>query len=431
MTCVSFRVFHRVACAFASGILALSLAGCSLVDATLPPRAFDINQNTQNVRESGILLNIVRASRSEPLNFVALSKYTGTGSLALNDSLVKNSFLRFGAANSIVTGQSLANSVNANAANSFDVGTLENRDFYGGFLAPLDLEGLNLLLNAGLSREIVFHSVMQGFRVTRSDGRAFFFRNAPNDDTWTEGTLVENQSPRCAQLYDGSEQRFERVFVTEIWQPPHEQDCKYQKFLYFLRLAVRAGITVEAIPLPQPKLTNDRTSRTSAERDRSSQPRTAIYVVCYDAAIAQENNVNLPADAPGACGSKKRTPTLTHEFQFRFQFPPPVASLVPVVRSPYAVFQFYGHLLNSDAGARVKLSDLTRRWSGSREAALLTVRKGGLDCFARASYAGTDYCVPNEGARNTKEIFVLLNTLVAMSTNRSALPVSPTFVLTP
>ena len=40
--------------------LALLAAGC--VDAMLPPRAHDINQSTQNVRESAILLNLVRAA---------------------------------------------------------------------------------------------------------------------------------------------------------------------------------------------------------------------------------------------------------------------------------------------------------------------------------------------------------------------------------
>ena len=37
------------------------LAGC--IDSTLAPRASDINIGTQNVRESAILTNIVRASR--------------------------------------------------------------------------------------------------------------------------------------------------------------------------------------------------------------------------------------------------------------------------------------------------------------------------------------------------------------------------------
>src|SRR5687767_4754206 len=89
----------RVMRSFAQAVLPLAvlvMGGCSIVDGTLAPRAYDINQNTQNVRESGILLNIVRASRSEPLNFVALSRYTGTGSLALNEGLSKNDLLKFG-----------------------------------------------------------------------------------------------------------------------------------------------------------------------------------------------------------------------------------------------------------------------------------------------------------------------------------------------
>src|SRR5215468_6241340 len=111
------------------------IAGC--VDSTLVPRAYDINQGTQNVRESAILTNIVRASRSEPLNFVALSKYTGTGSLALNEALVKNTPAIKPASTSVLS-QIFSSSVNASQSNSFDVGTLENKDFYGGFMSPLD-----------------------------------------------------------------------------------------------------------------------------------------------------------------------------------------------------------------------------------------------------------------------------------------------------
>jgi hypothetical protein len=117
--------------------------------------------------------------------------------------------------------------------------------------------------------------------------------------------------------------------------------------------------------------------------------------------------------------------------QFRFQFNTPIEGVAPVVRSPYAVFQYYGHLLANIKHERVQLSELSRRKDPRREARLLTIQTGGGDCFADTQYAGTRYCVPHERSKNTKEIFVLLNTLVAISTNRSALPVSPTFVLTP
>src|ERR1700754_1538855 len=134
------------------------LAGC--VDSTLAPRASEINLGTQNVRKSPTLTNIARASRSEPLNFVALSKYTGTGSLALNEALIKNTSAIKPASTSVLS-QIFTSSVNASQSNSFDVGTLENKDFYGGFMSPLDLESLNLLLNAGLNKELVLHSVIE------------------------------------------------------------------------------------------------------------------------------------------------------------------------------------------------------------------------------------------------------------------------------
>lgn len=413
---------------------ALMVAGCAFVDGTLPPRAYDINQNTQNVRESGILLNIVRASRSEPLNFVALSRYTGTGSLSAGSSLSLSDLFSFGGPGSFTTRGSLSNNVNTNTGTTFDVGMLENRDFYGGFLSPLDLEALNLLLNAGLSRELVFHSVMRGFRVSHENGAVYLFDNNPEDDRW-RGDGVRGRSPYCASLYDGSETAFEPVFLTEIWQPPHEADCRYQKFLYFLRLAVRYGVTVEAIPLPQRSIGEDRGrsgGKSSGGGDRERSGPNAVYFVCYDPAIARENGLPLPRNRDVACGAgKRRSIGRTHEFEFRFTFRRPVAAIVPIVRSPYAVFQYYGHLLASGAKSYVHLSGLSRREGLAREAALLTIEPGGTDCFAHASYGGAEYCVPNRGTRNTKETFVLLNTLVAISTTRSALPTSSTFVLTP
>ena len=389
------------------------LAGC--IDSTLAPRASDINLGTQNVRESAILTNIVRASRSEPLNFVALSKYTGTGSLSLNQSATVNAYARH--PTSVSFGQIFGTSANAAQGNSFDVGTLENKDFYGGFMSPLDLESLNLLLNAGLNKELVLLSVIEAFRV-RLAGRSLLFVNNPEDDVPYNGTP-------CVSLYDGTEHAFEPVGQRGIWRDPVA--CKYQKFLYFLRVAVRWGVTVEAAAAGKPA----GTSKGGKSSSGNSSGSKIQYFVCYDPAIAQENGMPGRADAPGACGSRNRDVAQTREMQFRFQFNSPIEGVAPVVRSPYAVFQYYGHLLANIKHERVQLSELSRRKDPRREARLLTIETGGGDCFADTLYAGTRYCVPNEKSKNTKEIFVLLNTLVAISTNRSALPVSPTFVLTP
>ena len=397
-------------------VLCALVAGC--VDSTLAPRAADINLGTQNLRESAILLNIVRASRSEPLNFVALSKYTGTGSVSLNESLTKNYPAVKPNGPSTVLNAILGTSASAGQGNAFDVGTLENKDFYGGFMSPLDLESLNLLLNAGLNKELVLHSVIEAFRV-RLAGRSLLYVNNPEDDVAWNGTP-------CTSLYDGTERAFEPVSQREIWRDPVA--CKYQKFLYFMRVAVRWGVTVEASAGAKPPSSSGKGKSSSGSGD--SGPR-AQYFVCYDPAIAQENGMPGRPDAPGACGSKNRDAGQTREMQFRFQFNSPIEGVAPVVRSPYAVFQYYGHLLANVKERHVQISELSRRKDPRREARLLTIETGGVDCFADTFYAGKRYCVPNEKSKNTKEIFVLLNTLVAISTNRSALPVSPTFLLTP
>ena len=194
---------------------------------------------------------------------------------------------------------------------------------------------------------------------------------------------------------------------------------------------------MEAIPLPQPYIGDSdrrrggRDSDRMRDRDRDRSGPTAVYFVCYDPAIASENGLPIPKNTDAACGAKRKVVGRTHDFQFRFDFKRPIAGITPVVRSPYAVFQFYGQLLATDSLGRVRLSQLSRRDALPREPTLLTIDKGGGDCFARALYNGELYCVPNEGTRNTKEVFVLLNTLVAISTNRSALPTSQSFVLTP
>lgn len=424
--------------------LAILAAGC--VDSMLPPRAHDINQSTQNVRESAILLNLVRASRSEPLNFIALSKFTGTGSANINQSFLDNNLIKFGAPTNAFINGAATTSFGGGVGNSFDVGTLENRDFYGGFMSPLDLESLNLLMNAGLNREIVFHSVLHGVRVANRRGEPFLFENKPDDDSWSEGGHVERNSPKCKALYPIAtdtlrESNFEPILKTPIWQAPHESDCRYQKFLFFLRLAVRYGITVEAVPVAgkaagrgkigaAPKASSRGGRDGGRDRDWEGDGPSARYVVCFDPAIARENG--LPGgqiDAPGACG--RRSTEARGDNEFRFLFHESIGGVVPIVRSPYAIFQFYGELLQARSATHITLSEYSLRKDRRREPRLLTIEQGGLDCFARTIYGGTDYCVPNHQSKNTKEIFVLLNTLVALSTNRSALPVSPTFVLTP
>ncbi len=84
-------------------------------------------------------------------------------------------------------------------------------------------------------------------------------------------------------------------------------------------------------------------------------------------------------------------------------------------------------------GSRVRLIDAHTPRLPTGDSKLFTVVKtrDAEGCFASVSHQGEYYCVPNEGANNTKEIFVILNALVNLSTTRSALPLTPTVLLPP
>ncbi len=370
------------------------------------------------------MLNIVRASRFEPMNFVALSKYTASGIVEGGLQVTSNQGLMYDILNKgpIQAGTTATTGVvqnvvipsaKVNTSGNFDVAPLENQDFYGQFLSPLDIATINLLVNAGISRELVLHSIVKGVRVVRADGTIFEYQNDPANDGWL-GREGPEQRRQCEQMR--RQGAFGSPFANTLWTGQHARDCVYQKFLYFLQAALQYGMTTQPQLLPNPLARSDK-----------SQPKMVQRVVmCFDPAVAQEyGRVVHPSLA---CGSGHFSPTNPI---FR-GLGPQVKGVIPVMRSPYAVFQYYGRVLATETTQRVELLDAKSIRLPTGDSSLLTVRKGIRgDCFARAVHGGDMYCVPNEGANNTKQVFVLLNVLVNLSTKRNALPLTPTVYVAP
>ena len=359
-------------------------------------------------------MNIVRASRNETLDFIAVSKYTGSGTLGLtSNALTRASGPSGGAFPNATVGP---NNIVATAGNSFDLSTLENREFYTGILRPLSLPELDLILRSSLPRELIFHVILDSVKVVLADGKSFRFYNDPTDDTWTDET-IEPLSPHCEALTNkytaigGS--GFQPAFVSSAWLGIHERDCRYQKFLYFLGLALIYGLNTEAKSFPNPAAKTDK-----------SQPATITQIqLCLDPSLAQNKIIS----ASLRCGSTVKR----GEGQFVFFGGGVVKSIEPVWRSSYAAFRYFGKLLATGTIERVRLDAGLPSLTRPGDPRILTIVSGGVPCFTQLTYGGQYYCVPNEGAVNTKEVFTLLSTLVALSTSQSALPVTQSVILSP
>jgi hypothetical protein len=421
------------------GLLSASV-GCAAVDATLSPRGHNVNLVAGNLRDNNVLVNIVRASHDEPLDFITIAKYTATGSLGLTSNLLTRVFPG-------PVGTVGPNNLAAMAGNTIDLGTLENNGFYSQFMSPVPVGIVHLLLHSGLSRPIVFHALLDAIKINLPNGDSFRFENDPNNDKWTyAGGAVEERSHECedrSKPKPGIGSAFNSPFAwsvwkngvrEDLWRGAHKNGCNYQKFLYWLRVAFSYGVTTEEVSVPNPAAKMDKSPVSNSVTNTNTSQLATIPParVCFDPALGRKSISEYPLPSL-LCGPK----TKPSGGQFPVAGGTAIKAFVPEFRSPYAVFGYFGHLIAYDTVDRVKLD------AGLREAGfdipslhwrdgprILTV-DGTPPCFARINYEGRDYCVPSENANNTKEIFTLLNALVALSILQTALPVTQSVIVQP
>jgi hypothetical protein len=103
-------------------------------------------------------------------------------------------------------------------------------------------------------------------------------------------------------------------------------------------------------------------------------------------------------------------------------------------RSIFGIFTYLGDMIAKDDADQVRLHAFPELISETTvDAPLLTVLKGGTNggCFIGLGYEGQSYCVPEQGAENTKRIFNILNALLALKTAAGDLPVTQTVRIAP
>jgi hypothetical protein len=405
---------RTILCAVISGWL----GGCAIVDNALSPRTYSINEGADAVLNNTILLNILRASSSEPLNFVAIAKYTGAGQLGLNAQAGQFIY----AAQAIhPASQYGPNTISGQVNGSFDLNVLETKDFYTGLLRGMDASQTGVWFSQGLTRELVFYVLIASIRTTAPDGAVYEYRNDPADDDWhrrSSNEEPEHNSQVCIPKADDLTKRTQFDYL-EMWYGLHENDCRFQKFRFLVDLAVKYGLRTETVTIPNPKWTKASTT----------EPKTlSKFATCYDPALFREFVHKKLVPGLKVCGNSKSVEAK----QFSIRGPGTLTGVELVVRSPFAIFQYLGRILATDSQQQVVLKGRERTGNESANPQVLTVVSGfGPSCFAEAWYHGASYCVPMEGTENTKQIFTLLRAVLATNIAATDLNATPTIRVTP
>lgn len=380
--------------------LAALLSGC-IAFGTIDKRATALNESAGAAQNRAILLNLVRASRFEPLYFLAMTQLNGSATADLKLGLPEltvgprqaasqKDYILGGTANND------SNVLDNSTVTSFQESVLGSKDFYAGLLAPIDLKDVDLLLHQGFSRELIFDLVIQKATITvhtdQGDGDPTVIYNDPSDAK------------------------------------------RYAVFEGYIREAMVHGLTTQSFEAPDDSADTDDASGASPHH----KPKLTEHAeLCYDralASVAAREDFHTGAKLCGVDSPAVRASSRTSDLMVELHHQK--LKIDVTTRSIYGVFAYLGAMVAQGDASRVSLHAYPELPAETTvEAPLLVVTHAGTvgdqGCFVGLGYEGQHYCVPQEGADNTKKIFNILNALLALKTASGDLPITQTVRIAP
>lgn len=146
--------------AFLSALVVLitALSGCSH-GIQIREHAMDYNRAISGAENEMLLLNILRASRGEPMKFTRIDSVTGS----LHSSIGSNIGTSFGAAAQTVSTQ--ATSIGAGSRPTYVYQPLNTKQFYNDFTAPIGADTFRLYMEQGWDVRLLAHALIEEARL--------------------------------------------------------------------------------------------------------------------------------------------------------------------------------------------------------------------------------------------------------------------------
>lgn len=401
----------------------LALTACAAVD-QFGSRVDDANTNSQDATNRETLLNIVRASKYQPLNFIAITQVSGSQTESVTTGLPTVSIgPAQTAANHIYQ---ISNSVNSQANGSYQSNPLISAQFTTGMLAPISPTTL-AYLTAAHPRETVLHLTIEAI-VLRHSRKMYRFRNLRTPDEKVDecvATLRNNPN---------------RLAVTR---------CNYTQFVDVLSMLIERGLTAELVPdinrngaesgngngaAPVAKAgggaagagaggsgaatggagaaSGAATSGGGSGSGGDKTPLSAKGRFCFD-----PTRSNVKSFQP-FCGDFRQSRSDAQSKVLKADLPGIGLSEVTIVaRSPFGAYRAIGEMTRYTEPWRFYLSDESNGLVQEHREPFVNISETGADgCFAWIVYEATNYCVPRY-SRHTALLFNILQELRNLSTS--------------
>jgi hypothetical protein len=404
------KAFYR---SFLLVLFGAILSCCAVVD-QFEERIYTSNVKSQNALNQETLVNIVRASRFQTMNFVALTQVTGGQSETLTTGLPT---ITFGPLQTAAQHQfPFTNSLSSGAIGGFQTNPLVSTTFQSAMLSPVSPRVVALLASSH-PREPVFFSLVHA--IILSNGPYIVrFENDPsrpyNDDV-------------CAKL----KSQLSKAVLQDL-----ESGCNYPTFTYFLWKLIDAGISSELLPIENvaQKDAPQAQGHFCFDRSRALVGYDALpicgvasgpKVVASKAKKKEGPPIEAKKEAPAAAGGMKKEASATvgtKKPAAAVQAPSARLEITGVgtfdldfsLRSPVAVFRFLGALYENSGGIYRYRTQSLKNLLGPDEPFVNIISGNVQSCYTSVYYDGQQFCVPAYSA-NTALLFTILQELRNLS----------------
>jgi hypothetical protein len=167
-----------------SGIVCV-IGGCALPDTVVEPRSDTLNRSFTDYRNAATLLNIIRASQNEPMNFVVITGATGHDTLTGNQGLpafVLGPHTAPTATSPVAARNFLfgPNTLQESFANDFNISALDDPSSYAALMTPLDPAMLGFFMGRQWQASVLLPLVISEIRMIDAQGQVYAFYTQQN-----------------------------------------------------------------------------------------------------------------------------------------------------------------------------------------------------------------------------------------------------------
>jgi hypothetical protein len=406
-------------------VLAVHLTAMALLTGCIALGGVDrdaatIDKSVGTARNSSILLNIVRASRNEPLYFYSINQVQGSGIEDFKFSLPPITLgpRQTAAQQNYTFGSNGLNVLDSQRSGYFNIAILDSKNFYAGMLAPLDLVAVNILIKQGFSRELIYRLIVDDITfygphpVTGQVG-LYRFENNPASPTYP----LFNGFLKAAMSHGITTEEY---YVTNIRSAPGKPQGGPDAMAGGEQGA--SNETTEARLCADMALVDDPAARTDVDQSHNACGQRPLVLPAevggpqQVVGLAQAYAACTAAHAPAAQDNRPTNQVCAvlngHEYAVQLD-----------TRSLYGIFRYLGAAVAKQSDIELgNLGSPNEPQAAGRLISLVKDRQS--NCFATADWHD-HYCVPAEDSDNLKQVFSIINALQALKTSPGDLPFTP------